>query len=78
MLWDEAKEWVEDLSSEEVMLATMTGDFATVDEAASLLESAREGDLYIDPVFSKKQWNIHTGDQFLSKAAWLVFSTLVT
>ncbi len=74
MLWDEAKEWVEDLSSEEGYAGYHDWRLPTVDEAVSLLESSKKnGDLYIDPVFSKKQWNIHTGDQFLSKAGWLVF-----
>ncbi|MDP7159106.1 MAG: DUF1566 domain-containing protein [Candidatus Pacebacteria bacterium] len=74
MLWDAAKEWVEDLSSEEGYAGYHDWRLPTVDEAASLLESSKKnGDLYIDPVFSKKQWNIHTGDQFLSKAGWLVF-----
>jgi hypothetical protein len=46
----------------------------TVDEAVSLLESSeKNGDLYIDPVFSKKQRWIWTGDSKAgSEAAWLV------
>jgi hypothetical protein len=49
----------------------------TVDEAASLLESSKKnGDLYIDPVFSKNQRWIWTGDKREyedgSEAAWRV------
>jgi len=49
----------------------------TVDEAASLLESSKKnGNLYIDPVFSKKQLWIWTGDEIEDKdgseAAWYV------
>ena len=78
MLWDEAKEWVEDLSSEEGYAGYHDWRLPTVDEAVSLLESSKKnGDLYIDPVFSKKQWNTHTGDKFEdedgSEAAWRVY-----
>jgi hypothetical protein len=78
MEWDEAKEWVEDLNSEEGYAGYQDWRLPTVDEAVSLLESSeKNGDLYIDPVFSKKQWNTHTGDKFEdedgSEAAWRVF-----
>jgi hypothetical protein len=66
MYWDEAKEWVEDLNSEEDYAGYQDWRLPTVDEAVSLLESSKEnGDLYIDPVFSKNQnplW-IWTGDK---------------
>jgi hypothetical protein len=47
----------------------------TVDEAVSLLESSeKNGDLYIDPVFCKKQRWIWTGDSKAgSEAAWDVY-----
>jgi hypothetical protein len=45
----------------------------TVEEAVSLLEpSKKNGNLYIDPVFSKKQKHIWTGDKCHSKTAWTV------
>ena len=63
MSWDEAKEWVEDLNSEEGYAGYQDWRLPTVDEAVSLLESSeKNGDLYIDPVFSKKQRWIWTGD----------------
>ena len=64
MQWDEAKEWVEDLNSEEGYAGYNDWRLPTVDEAVSLLEPSRtNGDLYIDPVFSKKQEYIWTGDK---------------
>ncbi|HJN67852.1 MAG TPA: hypothetical protein QF602_00170, partial [Candidatus Marinimicrobia bacterium] len=42
----------------------------TLEEAASLLESNKRNDLYIDPVFSKKQRWIWTGDKFEIKGRW--------
>jgi len=49
----------------------------TVDEAVSLLEpSKKNGNLYIDPVFSKEQKHIWTGDKChstrYSRTAWTV------
>ena len=75
MEWDEAKEWVEDLNSEEGYAGYQDWRLPTVDEAVSLLESSeKNGDLYIDPVFCKKQRWIWTGDKFEdedgSEAAW--------
>jgi phage baseplate assembly protein gpV len=80
MEWDEAKEWVEDLNSEEGYAGYQDWRLPTVDETVSLLESSeKNGDLYIDPVFSKKQEWIWTGDKFEyvnfedgSEAAWIV------
>jgi tetratricopeptide (TPR) repeat protein len=70
--WDESKEWVEDLNSEGYA-GYQDWRLPTVDEAASLLESSeKNGNLYIDPVFSKKQNWIWTGDKFGSEAAWCV------
>jgi hypothetical protein len=78
MSWDEAKEWVEDLNSEEGYAGYQDWRLPTVDEAVSLLESSKKnGDLYIDPVFSKKQGWIWTGDRssdrYGSEAACFVF-----
>jgi len=75
--WGSAKQWVEDLNSEGYA-GYHDWRLPTVDEAVSLLESnAKNGDLYIDPVFSKKQKWIWTGDKFEdedgSEAAWRVF-----
>jgi hypothetical protein len=74
--YQEAKEWVRSLNSRGYA-GHQDWRLPTVDEAASLLESSeKNGDLYIDPIFSKKQRYIWTGDKFEKKdgseAAWFV------
>ncbi len=72
MHWDDAKEWVEDLNSEGYA-GYQDWRLPTVDEAVSLLESSeKNGDLYIDPVFSKNQRWIWTGDRYGSVSFWEV------
>jgi hypothetical protein len=75
MNWNKAKEWVEDLNSEGYA-GYNDWRLPTVDEAISLLESKKKGNLYIDPIFSKEQDWIWTGDKFEdedgSEAAWRV------
>ena len=57
-------EWVKDLNSEEGYAGHCDWRMPTVEEAVSLLESSKKnGDLCIDPVFSKQQDNIWTGDK---------------
>ena len=75
MLWEPTKEWIRKLNK---------GGYAgyhdwrlpTVEEAASLLEPSKKKGQYIDPVFSKEQWCLWTGDMFEDKdgseAAWFV------
>ena len=76
MDWNAAKKWVRSLNSRGYA-GHHDWRLPTVDEAASLLESNKRNDLYIDPVFSKKQRWIWTGDKFEdedgSEAAWRVF-----
>ena len=72
--WREAKDWIEDLNSEGCA-GYHDWRLPTVDEAVSLLESSeKNGDLYIDPVFSKKQNWIWTGNRKSggSEDAWRV------
>ena len=70
MSWDEAKEWVEDLNSEEGYAGYQDWRLPTLEEAASLLEPNKRDGLYIDPVFSRRQDGCWTGDKFGSKATW--------
>jgi hypothetical protein len=72
MNWDKAKEWVRTLNSWGYA-GYHDWRLPTVEEAASLLESSKSNNLYIDPVFSNKQEWIWTGDtRNGSEAAWLV------
>ena len=71
MKWNKAKEWVRSLNSRGYA-GHQDWRLPTVDEAASLLESNKRNDLYIDPIFSNKQKWIWTGDRFGSEAAWRV------
>jgi TIR domain/Protein of unknown function (DUF1566) len=45
----------------------------TLEEAMSLMESKKSGDLYIDAKFNAKQWWIWTADIFSAGRAWFVF-----
>ncbi|MDP6584865.1 MAG: DUF1566 domain-containing protein, partial [Anaerolineales bacterium] len=80
MIWDDVKEWVEDLNSEEGYAGYHDWRLPTVNEVASLLEarksSMKNGKLYIAPVFSKRQRWIWTGDKLEdidgSEVAWYV------
>jgi len=72
MKWNKAKEWVRSLNSRGYA-GHHDWRLPTVEEAASLLESNKRNDLYIDPIFSKKQEWIWTGDRYGSEAAWDVF-----
>jgi len=85
MKWNKAKEWVEDLNSEEGYAGYQDWRFPTVDEAASLLESSKKMgvngiDYYIDPFFSDKQIFITTGDKLEceddSMEAWWYVSVI--
>jgi hypothetical protein len=72
MRWDEAKEWVRNLNSRGYA-GYHDWRLPTAEEAVSLLESSKKnGKLYIDPVFSKKQEWIWTGDR---KVGWRYSST---
>jgi hypothetical protein len=75
--WNEAKEWVRTLNGRGYA-GYQDWRLPTLEEAASLLESNKRNDLYIDPIFSKRQGGIWTGDSkdAISKnkiyAAWRV------
>jgi uncharacterized protein YjbI with pentapeptide repeats/tetratricopeptide (TPR) repeat protein len=76
-------EWVKDLNSEEGYAGYRDWRMPTVEEAVSLLESSKKnGDLCIDPVFSKKQDKIWTGDKMDDEdsCAWYIstFSSIVS
>jgi hypothetical protein len=75
MRYKNAKKWLKKLNKSGYA-GYQDWRLPTVDEAASLLESSRiNGYLYIDPVFSKKQNWIWTGDMFEddSGVAWDVY-----
>ncbi len=70
--WENSKVWVRNLN---IRGYAGYNDWRlpTMEEAASLLESKQmNGDLFIDPVFDKKQIWIWTGDSYVTGGAWLV------
>lgn len=73
MEWNKAKDWIRSLNRRRYA-GYNNWRLPTLEEASSLLESSKNENLYIDHVFSKKQWWIWTGDKKDdSKAAWLVY-----
>ena len=77
LLWDEAKEWVLQLNCNGYA-GYQNWRLPTLEEAVSLLESSMKNGglkphLNIDPVFSKKQKWILTGDKLSSEASWCVY-----
>jgi len=79
MGWNAAKKWKRSLNSRGYA-GYDDWRLPTLEEAASLLESNKRNDLYIDPIFSSKQKWIWTGDKFEdedgSEAAWRVYFSL--
>ncbi|MCP4987124.1 MAG: DUF1566 domain-containing protein, partial [Colwellia sp.] len=71
MTWNDATGWVKKLNSRGCA-GFNDWRLPTVEEAASLLESKKSNGRYIDPVFSKKQMYIWTGDKNGSEGAWHV------
>ncbi len=70
MKWNKAKECVEDLNSRGYA-GYHDWRLPTVEEAFSLVESSKRNGLYIDPVFSRKQVWIWTGNRKAgSESAW--------
>ena len=68
-----AKKWIRNLNSRGYA-GYSDWRLPTVDEAASLLESSKKnGDLYIDAVFDKKQSVIRTGDSKGMAGVWCWF-----
>ena len=78
MKWKKAKKWIKKLNEGSWLNKSSYAGYhdwrlPTLEEAASLLESNKRNDLYIDPIFSNKQGWIWTGDKKGSEAAWRVY-----
>jgi hypothetical protein len=78
MKWKKAKKWIRKLNKRGYA-GYQDWRLPTLEEAASLLESNKRNDLYIDPIFSKYHEHIWTGDSKAgSGAAYVVgFSNAV-
>ena len=75
LTFKDAKQWIDDLNKHGYARYS-DWRLPSLEEGASLLESSQKnGKLYIDPVFSKKQEWIWTGDKysFASGGVWVVF-----
>ncbi len=74
MKWKKAKKWIEKLNKRGYA-GYQDWRLPTLEEAASLLQfDENDSDLYIDPIFSKKQQWLWTGDSEAgSEAAWHVY-----
>jgi serine/threonine protein kinase len=71
--YGDSLDWLEDLNRRGYA-GYSNWRLPTLEEGASLMESSQKNDnLYIDPVFSKRQSWILTGDTLLSGALWVVF-----
>lgn len=68
---NEAMEWISKFNDDEFAGYT-DWRLPTLEEAASLLEQKRRKNLYIDPAFHRRQWNMWTGDTLLPNYAWVV------
>ncbi|NUO81128.1 DUF1566 domain-containing protein, partial [candidate division KSB1 bacterium] len=67
----QAQEYVAEMNSKKL------GGYAnwrlpTVEEAMSLMEPRKSGDLYIDKIFDRRQRWIWTSDKYAPGAAWVV------
>lgn len=72
MNWEKAKRWVK-LLNKRGYAWYYDWRLPTVEEAASLLDSGKSNDRYIDPLFDNTQGWIWTGDSYHSTdAAWRV------
>jgi tetratricopeptide (TPR) repeat protein len=73
MNWKNARKWIKKLN-ESVYADYRDWRLPTIEEAASLLESSeRNGNLYLDPVFSNEQKWIWSGDKMTNlEFAWRV------
>lgn len=79
MNWEKAKRWVK-LLNKRGYAGYYDWRLPTVEEAASLLDSSKNNDRFVDPLFDKTQGWIWTGDNYYRlDAAWRVdfFSGLV-
>jgi hypothetical protein len=71
-MWNKAKRWVRKLNKRGYA-GYHDWRLPTLEEAVSLLESGKKnGDLYIDPLFSDKQRWIWTGDKYSTGEVWAV------
>jgi len=71
MIFAKAEEYIQKLNKDH--FAGCTGwRLPTLEEAMSLMEPKKHGDLYIDPVFDKTQRWIWTADNASAGVAWVV------
>lgn len=71
MVFKDAEQYVRDLN-QKLFAGYDDWRLPTLEEAMSLMESKKHGDLYLDRVFDHKQSWVWTSDHLDASAAWVV------
>lgn len=71
LVYEDAKEWIKELN-QKVYAGYSDWRLPTLEEALTLPERKKIDNFHIDPVFSKEQYSMWTGDYFSDIRVWAV------